>query len=147
MDHEKYMKEALKEAEKAHKKGNWPIGCVIVLDDKIIARGHNEIYSTGNKLAHAEMIALNKIAKKIFDKRKEAILYTTYEPCPMCFGAIVMARLNTLVYGTCVDESGYANYMKNLPPLFKQQRFEVKVVSGVLAEECKQMFLKHKIVT
>ena len=79
-----FMKEALKEAEKALETGNWPVGCVIVLDGEIIARGYNQVYSADNKIKHAEIDALDKVAGLLAKRGNEATLFITYEPCPMC---------------------------------------------------------------
>ena len=144
MNHEEYMREAIKEAELAHQEGNWPIGSVIVIENKIVARGHNQIYSLQDRLAHAETNALRQIPKKLFEPRKVATLYTTYEPCPMCFGAIMLSRVKTLVYGTCIDDSGYAQYRSHLPPEFRKEKFEVEVIPGVLEKECRDVFVKNK---
>lgn len=91
---EKYMREAIKQARKAAKIDEVPIGCVIVYDDKIIARGYNRRNTDKSTLAHAEIIAIRKAAKVIGDWRLEdCTMYITLEPCPMCAGAIVQARI------------------------------------------------------
>lgn len=95
-----FLKEAIKEAQKAEKENEIPIGAVIVIDDKIISRGHNTREKTQNALHHAEIIAINKACKKLKSWRLEnAIIYVTLEPCPMCAGAIVNARIKKVVYG------------------------------------------------
>ena len=142
MNHEYYMKEALKEANLALKEGNWPIGCVIVLDDKIIARSHNKVYSSKNKLFHAEMIALTRTQNKLYKNPGQATIYTTYEPCPMCFGAAILSRLKMVVCGIDLDKSGSMYFRDNLPLLFKQDKFNVKFISGILADECYELFIK-----
>ena len=95
-----FMKEAFKEAKKAELENEIPIGCVIVLDNKIISRGHNTREKTQNALCHAEVNAINKACKKLKSWRLDrAIIYVTLEPCPMCAGAIANARIQKIVYG------------------------------------------------
>ena len=94
-----FMMEAIKEAKKAYKKNEVPIGAVIVLNDKIIARGYNKREKSQNALHHAEIIAIDKACKKLHSWRLEdAIMYVTLEPCPMCSGAIANARIKKVVY-------------------------------------------------
>jgi len=94
-----FMKEAFKEAKKAEQENEIPIGCVLVIDDKIIARGHNIREKTQNALMHAEVVAINKACKKLKSWRLDnAIMYVTLEPCPMCAGAIANARIKKVVY-------------------------------------------------
>ena len=98
--HIKYMKEALKQAKKAYALGEVPIGCVIVYEDKIIARGYNRRNTDKNTLAHAEVSAINRASKKLGDWRLEdCTLYVTLEPCQMCAGAIVQSRITNVVMG------------------------------------------------
>ena len=101
MEHEIYMREAVNEAKKAFELDETPIGAVIVQDGKIIGRGYNRRNSEKNPLCHAEIIAINEAAKYIGDWRIEnCTIYVTVEPCPMCAGAIVQARIPTVVFGT-----------------------------------------------
>lgn len=144
MDNEYFMKEALKEAEIALKEGNWPIGCVIVLDGKIIARAHNQVYSKKDKLAHAEMLSIKQVQDILRENQDKATLYTTYEPCPMCFGAIILNRIKRVVSGIDLDNSGAMYFRENLPLLFKQDKFSVEFTNGVLADECHGVFIKGK---
>lgn len=141
MDDEKYMRAALKQAEIAAKEGNWPIGCVIVLDGKIIAESRNQVYTLENKLAHAEMQALQQVQEVLKDRKHEATLYTTYEPCPMCFGASILSRVYRVVCGIDLDQSGAMYFRENLPKLFKQDKFHVEFTRGVLADECHEVFM------
>ncbi len=144
------MQEALKEAELALQEGNWPIGCVIVLNGEVIARANNTGYSDKNRLAHAEIKALTDVKDILESHRGEAILYSTYEPCPMCFGAIVLSKIKKVVTGIDLDESGCLDLQNHLPPFFKQPKFHFEITRGVLADECKKIFLqgtpieKHK---
>ena len=97
---EKYMKEALRQAKKAAEAGDVPIGCVIVYKDKIIARGYNKRNQQKTALGHAEIAAIRKASKKLGDWRlEECTMYVTLEPCPMCAGAIVQARIPEVVIG------------------------------------------------
>ena len=95
-----FLNEAIKEAKKAEKENEIPIGAIIVIDDKIISRGHNTREKTQNALHHAEIIAINKACKKLKSWRLEnATMYVTLEPCPMCAGAISNARITKVIYG------------------------------------------------
>ena len=103
-----FMQEALKEAKKALLKDEVPVGCVIVKDGKIIARGHNQKEKNKNAILHAEIVALNKAQKKLNDWHlNDCILYVTLEPCLMCTGAIIQTRIKKVVYG-CSDPKGGA---------------------------------------
>ena len=112
---EKYMKEALREAKKAYKLEEVPIGCVIVQNDKIIARGYNRRNTDKNTLAHAEMSAIKKASKKPGDWRLEdCTMYVTLEPCQMCSGAIVQSRMKKVVIGCMNPKAGCAGSVLNL---------------------------------
>jgi len=139
---EKYMKLALKQAKKAYELGEVPIGCVIVHNDKIIGRGYNRRNTDKNTLAHAEITAINKASKKIGDWRLEdCILYVTLEPCQMCSGAIVQARIPKVVIGCMNPKAGCAGSILNVlqMPEFNHQ---VEIVKGVLETECSEMLKK-----
>ncbi len=142
MNDESFMKEALKEAEIALKEGNWPIGCVIELDGKIIARAHNRVYTKKDKIAHAEMIAIKQVQDILRDNKGKATLYTTYEPCPMCFGAIILNKFKRVVSGIDLDKSGAMFFRDNLPLLFKQDKFHIEFTKGILADECRGVFIQ-----
>lgn len=134
--HEKYMSEALKESYIAINIGEVPIGCVIVYKDKIIGRGHNLRNSKKNPLCHAEIIAINQAAQVIGDWRlEECTLYVTVEPCPMCAGAIVQARIPNVVFGTRNIKAGCAGSILNIlnEPKFNHQ---VNITEGILQSEC-----------
>ena len=133
---EKYMKEALKQAKKAAAIDEVPIGCVIVYGDKIIARGYNRRNTEGSTLAHAEIIAIKKASRKLNDWRlEECTMYVTLEPCPMCAGAIVQARIPKVVIGAMNPKAGCAG---SILDMFQVREFnhQVEKVSGVLEEEC-----------
>ncbi len=136
---EKYMKEAIRQAKKAWKMEEVPIGCVIVHEGKIIGRGYNRRTTDKNPLAHAELAAIKKASKKMGDWRLEdCILYVTLEPCQMCSGAIVQARVKRVVIGCMNPKAGCAGSILNL---LQVERFnhQVEITSGVLETECSQM--------
>ena len=136
---EKYMKEAIRQAKKAWKMEEVPIGCVIVHEGKIIGRGYNRRTTAKNPLAHAELAAIKKASKKMGDWRLEdCILYVTLEPCQMCSGAIVQARVKRVVIGCMNPKAGCAGSILNL---LQVERFnhQVEITSGVLEAECSQM--------
>lgn len=136
---EKYMKAALREAKKAYKLEEVPIGCVIVQNDKIIARGYNRRNTDKNTLAHAEMSAIKKASKKTGDWRLEdCTMYVTLEPCQMCAGAIVQSRLGKVVIGSMNPKAGCAGSVINLLQM-KQFNHQVEMVTGVLEGECSVM--------
>ena len=136
---EKYMREALRQARKAEALLEVPIGCVIVQNDKIIARGYNRRNTDKNTLSHAELNAIRKASKKTGDWRLEdCTMYITLEPCQMCAGAIVQARMGRVVIGAMNPKAGCAGSVLNLleMPEFNHQ---VQVERGVLEEECSTM--------
>ena len=133
------MKMALKEAKKAYKLGEVPIGCVIVYEDKIIGKGYNRRNTDKSTLSHAEITAIKKASKVIGDWRLEdCTLYVTLEPCQMCSGAIVQARIPTVVMGCMNPKAGCAGSIINIldMPEFNHQ---VHTIRGILEEECSQM--------
>ena len=136
---EKYMKEALKQAKKAYALGEVPIGCVIVHEGKIIGRGYNRRNTDKNTLAHAEITAINKASKVIGDWRlEECTLYVTLEPCQMCAGAIVQARIPEVVMGCMNPKAGCAGSILNILEM-PQFNHQVKVTRGILEADCSQM--------
>jgi tRNA(adenine34) deaminase len=142
MTDEELMQEALAEAEIARNNGDWAIGCIITLDGEVIARGRNKVFSTHNKLIHAEIDAITNMQENHFDTwGKNLTLYTTLEPCPMCFGAILLAGIRHIVAGTNFDNSGASAYMPYIPGFFQQPHFETHLTTGILAKECAEMWL------
>ena len=136
---EKYMQEALRQAKKAYALGEVPIGCVIVHEGKIIGRGYNRRNTDKNTLAHAEITAINKASKKIGDWRlEECTLYVTLEPCQMCAGAIVQARIPQVVMGCMNPKAGCGGSSLNLLEM-PQFNHQVSVTRGVLEEECSSL--------
>jgi tRNA(adenine34) deaminase len=133
---EKYMRRALKQADKAAARGEVPVGCVIVIGDKVVARGHNLKETRNDPTAHAEIVALRKAGKKRGSWRlDQATVYVTCEPCPMCAGALVWARVKRVVYGCRDPKAGAIDtfYGVGKDPRLNH-RFEV--ASGVLEKEC-----------
>lgn len=133
---EKYMKEAIRQARKAWKLNEVPIGCVIVREDRIIARGYNRRNTDKNTLAHAELLAIRKASRAVGDWRLEdRTMYITLEPCQMCAGAIVQARIPRVVIGSRNPKAGCAGSILNLLdiPAFNHQ---AELTEGVLGEEC-----------
>ena len=136
---EKYMKAAIREAKKAWALGEVPIGCVIVHDGKIIARGYNRRTVDKNVLAHAEIIAMRKACRIIGDWRLEdCTMYVTLEPCQMCAGAIVQSRMKKVVIGSMNPKAGCAGSVLNLLQM-QQFNHQVEIEKGVLGEECSEM--------
>lgn len=136
---ERYMREAIRQAKKAYALEEVPIGCVIVYEDKIIGRGYNRRTVDKNTLAHAELIAIKKASKKIDDWRLEkCTMYVTLEPCQMCSGAIVQARIPRVVVGCMNPKAGCAGSILNLLDM-KEFNHQVDLTTGVLGEECSEM--------
>ncbi len=136
---EKYMRAALTQAKKAAAIDEVPIGCVIVHDGRIIGRGYNRRNKDKNTLSHAEMTAIRKASKVMGDWRLEGCtLYVTLEPCPMCAGAIVQARLDRVVIGCMNGKAGCAGSIVNL---LQEKRFnhQVETTYDVLHDECSEM--------
>ena len=136
---EKYMREAIRQAKKAEALMEVPIGCVIVFEDKIIARGYNRRNTDKNTISHAEMNAIRKASRKLGDWRLEGCtMYITLEPCQMCAGAIVQARIPRVVIGSMNPKAGCAGSVLNLLEM-KEFNHQVQVTRGVLEEACSQM--------
>lgn len=136
---EKYMKEAIKLAKKALKLGEVPIGCVIVRDGEIIGGGYNRRNVDKVVLAHAEITAIKKACKKLGDFRLEdCVMYVTLEPCPMCAGAIVQARIPRLFYGCTNDKAGSAGTIINVLDV-KGFNHKTKTTGSILENECKEV--------
>ena len=136
---EKYMKEAIKQAKKAYRLLEVPIGCVIVYEDKIIARGYNRRNTDKNTLAHAELTAIKKASKVLGDWRLEdCTMYVTLEPCQMCAGALVQSRISKVVIGSMNAKAGCAGSVLDL---FHMEQFnhQIETTYGVLQEECSSM--------
>lgn len=136
---EKYMKEAIRQARKAYVLEEVPIGCVIVHEGKIIARGYNRRNTDKNTLSHAEIIAIRKAAKKLGDWRfEDCTMYVTLEPCQMCAGAMMQARLTRAVIGCMNPKAGCAGSVLNILEM-DGFNHKVEVTRGVLETECSSM--------
>ena len=136
---EKFMKEAIKQAKKAEAIGDVPIGCVIVHDGKVIARGYNKRNKDKTVLAHAELLAMKKACKKLGDWRLEdCTMYITLEPCQMCAGALVQSRIDEVVIGSMNPKAGCAGSVLNLLQV-DNFNHQVKITRGVLEGECSMM--------
>jgi len=134
-----FMKEALKEARKAYKKDETPIGAVIVKDGTIIARGHNEKELKKDATLHAEMTAIKKASKKLGSWRlNNCDMYVTLEPCTMCAGAIIQARIRRLYIGAPDPKAGAAGSVINVFTI-KDFNHKVEVIHGILEEECSNL--------
>ena len=136
---EKYMKMAIAQAKKAWKIDEVPIGCVIVFQDKVIARGYNRRNTDKNTLSHAELNAIRKASRKLGDWRlDDCEMYITLEPCQMCSGAIVQSRIKKVYIGCMNPKAGCAGSVLNL---LQVEKFNHKVIieNGILGEECSNM--------
>ncbi|MGF6953068.1 tRNA(adenine34) deaminase [Neobacillus sp. B4I6] len=139
MQDEDFMREAIKEAEKAEELKEVPIGAVIVIEGKVVARAHNLRENEQNAIAHAELLAIDQACKELRSWRlEEAVLYVTLEPCPMCAGAIMLSRVKRVVYGAADPKGGCAGTLMNL---LEDERFnhQSEVIGGVLEKECGQI--------
>ena len=135
-EEERYMKEAIRQARKAWKLQEVPIGCVIVKDGKIIARGYNRRNTDKNTLANAELLAIRKASRAVGDWRLEnCTMYITLEPCQMCAGALVQSRISRVVIGSMNPKAGCGGSILNLLQM-PQFNHQVDVERGVLDEEC-----------
>ncbi|MCM8766117.1 MAG: tRNA adenosine(34) deaminase TadA [Candidatus Omnitrophica bacterium] len=134
-----FMKEALKEAEKALEKDEVPVGAIIVHKGKIIARAHNQMRTLNDPTAHAEMIAITSATSILKDMRLlDCTLYVTIEPCSMCAGALVLARLQRIVYGAEDPKTGACGSVLNIVQNAKLNH-RIKITRGILREECSRV--------
>lgn len=136
-DHERYMRYAIREAERAAEAGEVPVGCIIVSEGEIIAKGHNQRETLQDPTAHAEVLAITAAANALGSWRLERTrLYVTLEPCPMCAGAIILARIPEVYFGAHDPKAGVCGTLMNL---LDDERFNHQPTSmeaGILAEEC-----------
>ena len=137
-DHEPFMRLALAQATFARAAGEVPVGAVVVLDGGVVGRGYNHPIGTSDPTAHAEVLALREAARAIGNYRLAgATLYATVEPCLMCVGAMVHARVATVVYGVADPKGGAVRSLLDPSTLPLNHRFEA--IDGVLADECRQI--------
>ena len=138
-ERERFMRQAITQAKKAEKLMEVPIGCVIVYEGKVIARGYNRRNTDKNTLSHAELNAIRKASKKLGDWRLEGCtMYVTLEPCQMCSGALVQSRIDEVVIGCMNPKAGCAGSVMNLLQI-EGFNHQVKITEGVLEEECSEM--------
>jgi tRNA(adenine34) deaminase len=142
------MQEALKEAEKAFRENEVPVGAVIVYKDKIIARGHNQVERLKDPTAHAEMLTLTSAANYLANKwLSEASIYVTIEPCSMCAGALVLSRIKNLYYGASDPKTGACGSVVNIVNN-KKLNHRIKIKKGILEKESsyliKEFFRKKR---
>lgn len=131
--HNQFMKKALQEANYAFFKDEVPVGCVIVHNNKIISRSSNMVELLNDSTAHAELIAITSAQNNLNSKNLEnCTLYTTLEPCMMCYGAIYWSKIKTIVYGASDQKRGFSNHIVNVDR-------DVKIIKGVLEEESKEL--------
>lgn len=144
MTDEQYMQEALKEAQKAFEKDEVPVGAVIVMNDKIIARGHNQVELLNDSTAHAEILALTTAFNFLSSKYlPEATLYVTVEPCLMCSGALYWSKIGRIVYGATDEKNGYRRSTGHKNPFHPK----TELAGGILKDECGRLmkdFFKSK---
>ena len=136
---EKFMKEALKEAQKAYDKEEVPVGAIIVKNGEIVARAHNLKESKNNAICHAEILAIKKASKKLGAWRlSDCEMYVTLEPCPMCAGALIQSRIKKVYIGTMDNKTGACGSVFNL---LEDYTFNHKVEheTGILQEECEKI--------
>jgi len=130
------MTEALKEAQKAADKNDVPVGAVIVYKQKIIARAHNQVELLNDSSAHAEMLAINQAANFLQSKWLfDCVLYVTIEPCSMCAGALVLARIKEIIYGAADPKTGACGSVLNVANNQKLNHL-IKIKTGILAKDC-----------
>lgn len=141
-DHERYMKDALREAEFARMEDEVPIGAIIVCKGRIIGKGHNMTERLNDPTAHAEMIAITAATEALGGKYlNECILYVTVEPCPMCAGALAWSQIGKVVYGASDPKRGFSKFSPSL------MHPKTEIISGILSEECSTIvtdFFKNK---
>ena len=144
-----FMKSAIAEAKKANSSEDVPVGAVIVLKNKIIARAHNQVELLGDPTAHAEMIAITEATNFLKSKwLKDCVLYATIEPCSMCAGALVLSRISRVIYGASDPKTGAGGSVINILH-HKKLNHRIKVIGGILETECAgiiQEFFRKKRV-
>lgn len=137
--HEKFMRQALLEAQKAYKKDEVPVGCVIVKDGKIISRAYNKIKTLKNPTAHAEILVINKASRKIKNERlTDMDLYVTIEPCIMCAGAIVLARIKRVIFAAGDSKSGAFGSVFDIVK-DKKLNHTPEIIKGLLEREASEI--------
>jgi tRNA(adenine34) deaminase len=134
--HEDYMRQALVQAQKAFDEDEVPIGAIVVLNNKVIARGYNQVEKLNDSTAHAEIIALTSAFNQLGSKYlPEATLYVTIEPCLMCAGALYWSKIGTIVYGASDEKNGYLHVTRETNPFHPK----TVLLRGILSEECGEL--------
>ena len=145
--HRKWMKMAIRQAERAFEEGEVPVGAVVVHNNQVVGRGYNQVERLSDPTAHAEVIAITATCDTLGTQwLKDATLYVTLEPCPMCAGAIWLARLKTVVYGAFDEKAGAASTLYNIPQDPRLNHY-VDLISGVEEDKCASLmtsFFKKK---
>lgn len=139
MTDEHYMQHALNEARKAFDTGEVPVGAIVVQNDRIIARGHNQVEQLNDPTAHAEIIALTSAFNFLGSKYlPDATIYITVEPCLMCAGALYWSKIARIVYGTADEKNGYRRFCSTTPTIAAPWPFHPKteLTKGILADDC-----------
>ncbi len=147
-DDERFMRQALMQAEEAYDQDEVPIGAVVVIQNKIIARAHNQVETLNDPTAHAEVLAITSACNFLGAKYlMQASLYVTIEPCLMCCGALYWSKIGRVIFGAADEKNGYRKY---IPPSANERGFHPKteILSGLLQDECaqliKQFFLSKR---
>lgn len=136
MTDERYMQQAIKEAQRAFNEGEVPVGAIVVMNEQIIAKGYNQVEKLTDSTAHAEIIALTAAFNYLGSKYlPEATLYVTIEPCLMCSGALYWSKIGRIVYGAEDEKNGYKRVAQNISPFHPK----TTVIGGVLKENCAQL--------
>jgi tRNA(adenine34) deaminase len=131
-----YMKQALKEAQRAFEEEEVPVGAVVVLNNKIIARGYNQVEKLNDPTAHAEIIALTSAFNYLGSKYlPDARLYVTVEPCLMCAGALYWSKIGTVIYGASDEKNGHQRFTGTISPFHPK----TEIIKGIMKEECGQL--------
>ena len=137
MDDEKFMLRAIKRALQAEKAGNLPVGALITLNNEIIAEGENMIWTpTQDGTRHAEMQAIRAVPKRLWVSAAEMSIYTTLEPCLMCFGSILLHKIGRVVFGVADDYGGASPVLPYLPPFFKEQAGKLQWLGPLMPDKC-----------
>ena len=145
MTDEHYMRLALKEADRAYGEGEVPVGAIVVMNDRVIGRGYNQVEKLNDSTAHAEIIALTAAFNFLGSKYlPEATLYVTVQPCLMCSGALYWSKIGGLVYGASDEKNGFSRVARDISPFHPK----TKITTGILSEQCanlmKQFFKERR---
>ena len=133
MTDEHYMRLALKEADRAYAEGEVPVGAIVVMNDRVIGRGYNQVEKLNDSTAHAEIIALTAAFNFLGSKYlPEATLYVTVQPCLMCSGALYWSKIGSVMYGASDEKNGFSRVAREVSPFHPK----TQVTAGILAEEC-----------